>query len=102
MKITGNEASIQALHAAQQARTVEQGSVQVAEQVGLQGSAGLQSGGTVHLSQRAEEVQQIRDIAKAEPEVRTEIVEQAKADLAAGQLTADPMELAAAIARDLF
>jgi flagellar biosynthesis anti-sigma factor FlgM len=57
---------------------------------------------SLELSSEVGKVEEIRELAKAEPEVRADVVAQAKADLAAGTLTADPSELAALIARDLF
>jgi flagellar biosynthesis anti-sigma factor FlgM len=68
-----------------------------AQGAGLAGPAG-----TVRLSERVEEVERVRAAAKAEPEVRPDVVERAKAELAAGKLTADPHELASLVARDLF
>ncbi len=102
MKIAGTDpgTSIQALQAAQQARATDQ--QPPPSDAGLTQRAGLDDPSSVQLSARAEEVQHARELAKAEPEVRAEVVEQAKADYAAGQLKADPAELAALIARDLF
>ena len=48
------------------------------------------------------EVDRIRELAKASPEFRIDVVAQARADLAAGTLTADPQELARRIAQDLL
>lgn len=103
MKITGTDpgTSIQALAAAQQARATDSDPAPEAN-AGLASKAGLNEPGTVQLSQRAQEVSQAQEAARAVPEVRPEVVEQAKIDLAAGQMKADPSELAALIARDLF
>lgn len=71
------------------------------EQAGLHAQGAAAHGG-LHLSQRVEEVERIGTIAREEPGFRPDVVEQAKADLAAGTLRADPNELASLIARDLF
>lgn len=106
MKVKGHDASVTSLASAraqeaQAARETEP--TRANERAG----AGLDSGAvagasSVSLSDKVQEVQEIRTAAKAEPEVRQEVVEQAKADLAAGQMQADPSELAALISRDLF
>ncbi len=57
---------------------------------------------TVSLSERVSEVGQLREAAKAEPRLREEVVEKAKADIANGRLQADPLRLSELIARDLF
>jgi hypothetical protein len=56
----------------------------------------------VTVSQQVVEAERVREIARTEPQVRNEVIERAKVDLAAGQLQADPMRLAETIARDLF
>jgi flagellar biosynthesis anti-sigma factor FlgM len=103
MKIKGADPNVAALQSSQQARSAEQADAgKTAEKAGLAAPAGLESGGSVQLSQQARDVQQVADLAKAEPEIRADVVAQAKADLAAGMLEADPMALADMIARDLF
>ena len=57
---------------------------------------------SLELSSDVGKVEQIRELAKAEPDFRPDVVAQARADMAAGTLTADPAELAAMISRDLF
>lgn len=103
MKIKGADPNVAALQGSQQARATDQANQgKAAEKAGLAAPAGLQSGGSVQLSQQARDMTQIQELAKAEPEIRADVVEQARADLAAGQMQADPMALAEMIARDLF
>jgi flagellar biosynthesis anti-sigma factor FlgM len=104
MKIAGTDpaTSIQALQAAQQARATSSEDAGPVAKGGLNHRAGLNEAGSLTLSRRAQEVAMALDIARAEPDFRPEVVEQARADLAAGRLTADPNALASMISRDLF
>jgi|SaaInl4_150m_RNA_FD_contig_21_1781280_length_631_multi_8_in_0_out_0_2 flagellar biosynthesis anti-sigma factor FlgM len=103
MKIQGADPNVAALQGSQQARATDQADKgQAAEKAGLAAPAGLESGGSVQLSQQARDVTKIQELARAEPEVRADVVDKAKADLAAGRLDADPMALAEMISRDIF
>ena len=104
MKIQGTDpgTSIAALQKAAEARSAEQAQPQEASEAGLQSRGGLEASSAVQLSQRAQDVQQGTELAKAEPEIRADVVEQARADLEAGRMQADPAALADLIARDLF
>lgn len=103
MKIQGADPNVSALQGSQQARATDQAAQgKAAEKAGLATPGGLESGGSVQLSQEARDVTKIQELAKAEPEIRADVVKQAQADLAAGRLAADPMELAELISRDLF
>jgi len=57
---------------------------------------------TLILSPEVGQVEQIRDLAKSELSARPDVVAQARADMSAGTLAADPSELAAMIFRDIF
>lgn len=103
MKVTGKEVS---LHALQQNRAQEANAAKEAEPTRAieragSGLASVNASG-VSLSSEVQEVQDIVRTAKSEPEFREQVVEQAKADIEAGQMSADPQELAALIAQDLF
>lgn len=107
MKVTGHDASVTSLPAAQakeaqQAKEAEPTRAAERSASGLDSSAVAGAAASVSFSDKVEEVQEIARAAKAEPEVRQDAVEKAKLDLQAGQLQADPNELAALIARDLF
>ncbi len=65
-------------------------------------SEGLPSASTLELSGQVADVEEIAQAARQADAIRVDVVEQAKADMAAGTLTADSNELAALIARDLF
>lgn len=103
MKVTGKEVSLQAL---QQNRAQEANAAREAEpsKAVERASSGLASANasSVSLSHEVQEVQEIVKTAKSTPDLRQEIVDQAKADYESGQMAADPQELAALIARDLF
>ncbi len=103
MKVTGKEVSLQAL---QQNRAQEANAAREAEPTRAveRASSGLAapSASTVSLSHEVEEVQEIVKAAKATPDLRQDVVDQAKADIDSGAMAADPQELAALIARDLF
>tara|TARA_B100000029_G_scaffold17297_1_gene17736 strand:+ start:1572 stop:1907 length:336 start_codon:yes stop_codon:yes gene_type:complete len=106
MRITGAETTAASLQRNDSPEAVAQkdGSpVDGAEKAGLAGPvASNLAEGTVTVSERVVEAERIREIARSEPEVRTDVIQRAKADLAAGRLEADPMELADLISRDLF
>ena len=106
MKVTGHDASVTSLATARaqeahQAKEAEPTRAAERAGAGLDSSAAA-GASSVSFSDKVQEVQEIAKAAKAEPEVRQEVVEQARADLQAGQLQADPNELAALIARELF
>ena len=66
------------------------------------GSTQEPAASSVELSAGVADVEQIADIARAEPSFRADVVDQAKADLAAGTLAVDAAELAALMSYDLF
>lgn len=102
MKITGNEAAISAVPSASGADAAATRSADASADKGLQAAGGLDKPSSLHLSHRVGEAEKVADLAKETPEFRAEVVEQAKADLAAGTLTADPAALAEQIFADLF
>lgn len=102
IQLTDPGTSIAALQKAAEARAADQAKPQEASDAGLQSRGGLEASSTVQLSQRAQEVQQVTEMARAEPEVRADVVDKARADMAAGQMNANPADLAQLIARDLF
>jgi len=106
MRITGVEpatSSLQRSDSAESAAAKDMSPAEGAEKAGLTGPiANNLADGKVTVSDRVHEAERVREIARTEPEVRNEVVERAKADLAAGRLEADPMRLAESIARDLF
>ncbi|MBJ96262.1 MAG: hypothetical protein CMP23_17510 [Rickettsiales bacterium] len=106
MRITGLEpatSSLQRTDSVESAAARDTSTAEAAEKQGLMGPvANNLADGKVTVSERVVEAERVREIAIAEPEVRNEVVERAKADLAAGKMTADPMNLAESIARDLF
>ena len=106
MRITGLEpatSSLQRSDSTESAAARDMSPAEGAEKAGLTGPiANNLADGTVTVSERVVEAERIREIARTEPQIRNEVVEQAKADLAAGKLEADPMRLAENIARDLF
>jgi|GEM_PF-3734320 len=57
---------------------------------------------SLELSADVGHVEAIRSAAKSEPDFRPDVVAQARADMAAGTLTADSGELAALMAQDIF
>jgi len=67
-----------------------------AKGTGKAGAAGtsVSVAGSVHLSSAVEEVREIARIAREVPDVRADVVEQARADLAAGRMHVDPRVLA--------
>lgn len=74
--------------------------------LGLGGSeappdGGAPAPGLVSLSGEVDDVRRVADLARGEPELRPDVVEQARKDLDAGLLTADAEELAGIVARDL-
>jgi len=106
MRITGLEpatSSLQRADSVESAAARDTSTTEAAEKQGLTAPiANNLADGKVTVSERVVEAERVREIARTEPEVRSEVVERAKADLAAGQLNADPMHLAESIARDLF
>lgn len=74
------------------------------ERTGKAGTAGAAApaSGSVHLSSAVEEVREIARIARTVPEVRADVVEQARADLASGQLYVDPRALAEKMVGEFF
>ena len=75
-----------------------------AERAGKSGSAvaSASAAGSVHLSSAVEEVREIGKIARAIPDVRIDVVEQARADLAAGRMHVDPRALAERMVGEFF
>jgi len=106
MRITGVEpatSSLQRSDSAESAAARDTSPAEGAEKAGLTGPvANSLADGKVTVSQQVVEAERVREIARTEPQVRNEVIERAKVDLAAGQLQADPMRLAETIARDLF
>jgi len=106
MRITGVEpatAALQRSDSTESAAARDTSSADAAEKAGLTGPVATNlAEGKVTMSERVVEAELVRKIARTEPEVRNEVVDKAKADLAAGKLEADPMRLAQSIARDLF
>jgi flagellar biosynthesis anti-sigma factor FlgM len=106
MKVTGHDASVTSFASAKAQdaqKPKESEPTRATERAGAGLDASAAAGATsVSFSEKVQEVQQIAAAAKAEPEVRQDVVEQAKLDIASGQMQADPSELAAQIARDLF
>jgi len=106
MRITGLEpatSSLQRTDSVESAAARDTSTAEAAEKQGLTGPiANNLADGKVTVSERVVEAERVREIARTEPEVRNEVVERAKADLASGELKASPMHLAESIARDLF
>ncbi len=106
MRITGVEpatSSLQRSDSAESAAARDMSPAEGAEKAGLTGPvANNLADGKVTVSQQVVEAERVREIARAEPQVRNEVIERARVDLAAGKLEADPMRLAETIARDLF
>ena len=75
-----------------------------AERTGKSGGVGASASaaGSVHLSSAVEEVREIGKIARAIPDVRVDIVEQARADLAAGRMHVDSRVLAEYMVGEFF
>jgi len=102
MKINGTEAALSAVPAASGADAAATRGAEASADKGLQAAGGLDKPSSLHLSQRVEEATKVAEMAKEAPEFRPEVVAQAKADLAAGTLAADPAELAQSMFADLF
>lgn len=92
---------VSGLAAVQGARTESTSSPSVARDQNNAGSSD-QAASSLALSAAVAQVDQIHELARSEPDVRPDVVAQARADMAAGTLTADPSELAAMISRDIF
>ena len=75
-----------------------------AERTGKSGGVGASASaaGSVHLSSAVEEVREIGKIARAIPDVRVDVVEQARADLAAGRMHVDSRVLAEHMVGEFF
>jgi len=65
------------------------------------GHTAVEGGGTVTMSSDVEEVERISVAAQGTPEVRPEVVEQIKAELASGELDVDADLLAARLLQDM-
>lgn len=102
MKITGTEAALSAVPSASGADAAATRGADASADKGLQAAGGLDKPSSLHLSHRVGEAEKVADLAKEAPEFRAEVVEQARADLAAGTLSADPGALAEQIFADLF
>lgn len=102
MKIKGTEAALSAVPASNGADAAAARSTDASADKGLQAAGGLDKPSSLHLSHRVGEATKVAELAKEQPDFRPEVVAQAKADLAAGTLTADPADLASRIFADLF
>ncbi|GEM_PF-3179757 len=60
------------------------------------------AGSSLTLSPRSEEASRVAELAKAAPEFRIDLVEEARADLAAGRLEADASAIARKMAIEIF
>jgi len=97
MKVTNEVGAISGL--AESRAVAGAGEREAASSARSQGSSASSS---LELSARVGDVDEIVRAARATDELRSEFVEQAKVDMAAGSLTADSMDLARLIASDLF
>lgn len=102
MKINGTEAAVSAVPSTSGADAAATRGAEASADKGLAAAGGLDKPSSLHLSHRVHEASKIADIARETPELRPEVVAQAKADLEAGALIADPAEMAQRIFADLF
>ena len=98
MKIKGPKPNPSALKSK---KTSESEGSRGAKKAGSAAGASASAAGSVYLSSAVEEVREIAKIARTAPEVRSDVVELAKADLAAGRMHVDPRVLAEKMAGEL-
>jgi flagellar biosynthesis anti-sigma factor FlgM len=101
MKIKGPKPNASSLKSKDSSKSE---STRGAERTGKSGGVGASASaaGSVHLSSAVEEVREIGKIARAIPDVRVDIVEQARADLAAGRMHVDSRVLAEHMVGEFF
>ena len=101
MKIKGPKPNASSLKSKE---TSDSKSARGAERAGKSGSAVASSSaaGSVHLSSAVEEVREIGRLARGIPDVRADVIEQARADLAAGRMHVDSRVLAERMAGEFF
>ena len=108
MKIKGSEASLSQIQAPKtvdgNAAARKSDEIDRPEKAGLDPAAHAPSGGQspVQLSPRVAEVNKIAELARAEPEFRSDVVAQARADLEAGRMKIDASSLAELISHEMF
>jgi flagellar biosynthesis anti-sigma factor FlgM len=101
MKIKGSKPNASSLKSKE---TSGSKSARGAERAGKSGGVGASASaaGSVHLSSAVEEVREIARLARAIPDVRVDVVEQARADLAAGRMHVDSRVLAECMVGEFF
>ncbi len=60
------------------------------------------AGSSLTLSPRSEEASRVTELAKAAPDFRIDLVEEARADLAAGRMEPDSAAIAQKMAQEMF